>query len=501
MKKIIVFFALFVALPSAVFAQQPGVFLSRAVLDASSEMELNVPTQFFTGVETALYDTTLPTRIIASMNKTYLKTRLYARHGIALSVIMPGRPEWSGAIGTSGEAAAMDTGLVFEVASNTKTFVTALIMKLQDEGKLSIKDSIGKWLLKKYPNVDGAITIEQLLNHSSGIYDYLNDDPNYTVFLAFYYDPGKRWTPDSILFNHVGPPNFKPGTSYQYSNTNFMLAGLIAEHAGGAPLGMQLHKNFIDPLKLTRTFFGGEDSIPLQFAHNWTYADTSNPEIDYYDVEKTGQLSGAWAAGNIVATTGDLARWCNLLYTGQIVSKSALAQMMTVHHWPNGADYGLGTSRAPYGNKYLFGHGGSLLGFKSYMWTNPKDSISIALYMNSDSAPGDATPNDYVLDALNEIYRVIKNGVSANTASAVSVSAYPDPASEEIHFAFRTDTESAIKLSLYNELGKEVRTVLNEQLSPGVHIASANISGLSAGTYFYRLQSGAGISTGKIFVQ
>ena len=501
MKQFIVFFAVLLACSSDIFSQQSTVFLHLPVLDASNETELHFPSQFFTGNQTALYDTTLGPRIVSAMYSTYYKSRPYARHGIACSVMIPGRPLLSLAVGSNDDINPMDTGLVFEVASNTKTFVTALIMKLQDQSKLSIKDTIGKWLPKKYPNVDGQITIEQLLNHSSGIYDYLNDDPNVIVFEEFFTQPTKIWTTDSILFNHVGKPNFKAGTSYQYSNTNFVLAGLIAEQAGGAPLGKQIHTNFIDPLKLTHTFFGGEDSITLPFAHNWSYADTSNPEIDYFDVDKTGQFSGSWAAGNIISTPGDLVRWGNMLYTGQVVSKSALIQMMTVHRWSNGAFYGLGTSRAPYGNKYLFGHGGSLLGFKSFMWTNPADSVSIALYLNSDSAPGDPTANDYVLDALNEIYRIVKNGVSEKSAIITSVEVYPNPASEEIHFALRTGVEGFIKLSMYNELGIEVRSILNESLSPGSHVATVQINGLAAGTYFYRIQCSDGIQMGKVLVR
>ena len=502
MKKIIGFFILFLIVPEVFFAQTTNpVFLNNRILNAPQEIEPYFLEGLFSGNEVASYDTTLPTRIIAAMNATYGRQRLYARHGIACSVHIPGHPDWSGVIGLNDDTNPMDTGLVFEVASNTKTFVTALIMKLQDGGKLSIKDSIGKWLTKEYPNVDGAITIEQLLNHSSGIFDYLNDDPKFTVFEEFFTDPTKRWTPDSILFNHVGAPNFKAGTSYQYSNTNFLLAGLIAESAGGAALGAQIHKNFIEPLKLTRTFFGGEDSIPLSFAHNWTYADTSNPEYDYYVVDKTGQLSGAWAAGNIVSTTGDLVRWCNLLYTGHVVSKSALAEMMAVHYWPNGAYYGLGTARAPYGNRSLFGHGGSLLGFKSFMWTNPADSISIALYMNSDAAPGDATANDYVLDVLGEIYRVVKSVPEDKTITPVSVNIFPNPSSGHVNFFFRTDKESAVKLRLYDELGETVRTLLDEPVAPGIHSASCDVSKLHSGTYFYSLQSSSGVTAGKLFVR
>ncbi len=301
----------------------------------------------------------------------------------------------------------------------------------------------------------------------------------------------------------VGPPNFKPGTSYRYSNTNFVLAGLIAERVGEAKLGEQIHSNFIDPLKLTHTFFGGDDSITMTFAHNWSPFDSTDPAVDYYDIDKTAQLTGSWGAGNMVSTTGDLTRWVNLLYTGQIVSKSALAQMMSVHYWTNyGIYYGLGTQRAPDGTKFLYGHGGSLIGFKSAMWTNPKDSVSIALYMNSDAIYKDAAANDYVVDVLNEIYRITQGVTDEGNASVpISVTVFPNPSSDHATFYFRTNRENAARLTVFDELGRPMITLLDQILSPGIHSASCDVSHFRSGTYFYRLQSGSEVVTGKIFIQ
>ncbi|MEP7235061.1 MAG: serine hydrolase [Ignavibacteriota bacterium] len=491
---------LILAVPSAYFAQTTNpLFLKTNILSAAQEVQPFIPEKLFSGNQPVANDPTLPGRIIAALNARYQHDRDYARHGITVSVHIPGQADWSGAIGINDETEPMDTNLVFEIASNTKTFVTALIMKLQDEGKISIKDSLGKWIKKKYPYIDGAITIEQLLNHSSGIYDYLNDDPQYSALEDFYgYNPSMSWTPDSILMRFVGPPNFKAGTSYRYSNTNFILAGMIAELAGGQKLGVLMHTYFIDPLKLTHTFFGGEDQIPLRFAHNWTANDTLNPETDFYDLDKTAQLSGAWAAGNMVSTTYDLVRWVNLLYTGQIISKSGLAQMVAVHRWPDGSYYGLGTGRAPYNTSYLYGHGGSLIGFKSFMWTNPKDSVSIAVYMNSDALGRDANANDYVLDVLGETYRAPTKGVDQTEAGkSLSVSLYPNPAHELANFYFRTETDSHATLRIFNELGEQVAIILNENLSAGIHSVKYDLRDHHSGTYFYRLQSGSASTSGK----
>jgi D-alanyl-D-alanine carboxypeptidase len=511
MKKIICFIFLSSLLQSAAFPQTPYPdFLNSNLLRAPVEPMVFFPLCFSGGNGPASLDTTVPAKIIAAMNATYARQRLYARHGIVVSVHIPGRPDWSGAVGLNFDSVAMDPSLGYEIASITKTFVTALIMRLQAQGKLSIKDSIGKYITKKYPNIDGAITIEQLLNHSSGIFDYMNDDRTLAAIQDFYaLNPSFRWTPDSILLAFVGPPNFAAGTSYRYSNTNFVLAGMIAEIVGRTKLGQQIHQNFIAPLKLTHTFFGGDDSIPLTFAHNWVppytgspLSDTTSPESDFYYVDKTAQLTGTWGAANMVSTPGDILRWGNLLYTGQVLDTSSLAQMMAMHAWPFfGIFYGLGTQRIYGGNKFLYGHSGSLMGFKSAMWTNPKDSVTVSLYMNSDAIYRDAGVNDYINDVFSQIYPSFQSVDESNASVPVSVVIYPNPSSDHATFYFRTSTDSRVKLVLCDGLGRSLGTLIDEMDSPGVHSVTCDLSRFRSGTYFYRMQAGAEVGSGKLVIE
>src|SRR5205085_7981018 len=173
--------------------------------------------------------------------------------------------------------------------------VSALILQLEDSGKLAIGDPIYKYLPKQYPNVDPNITIKQLLEHSSGIFDYLNDDSLFTILNdAYGSHPGKRWSPEEILMNYVGTPHFKAGASYRYSNTNYLLLGLIAEKVTGNSAAHEIHRRFLDPLGLTHTFCCWEDSIPAGFCHNWNAApDSLTPSLDYYSIDKSAQLTMA----------------------------------------------------------------------------------------------------------------------------------------------------------------------------------------------------------------
>jgi hypothetical protein len=120
--------------------------------------------------------------------------------------------------------------------------------------------------------------------------------------------------------------------------------------------------------------------------------------------------------------------------------------------------------------------------------------------MNSDSAPNDPVANDYVLDVLGEIYRIITKGVAADDVSQLDVSVFPNPSADHFTFAFRTTKESMVKLLISNELGEEITTIIDEELAPGFHHIAIDSKHLHLGTYFYRLQTIEGIHTGKIFI-
>ncbi|MDP4220458.1 MAG: serine hydrolase [Bacteroidota bacterium] len=487
------------ALPLATQAQ-----LRSTTLRPQAPVEIHLPSGQAGNLSVASIDSTLGDRIIEAMNALYGKTLDFNKHGVSASISVPGLPQWSGAIGVSYAATPMDTNLLCEAGSITKTFVTALIMQLQDEGKLSIKDSIYKWLPKKYPNVDSAITIEMLLNHSSGIYDYVNDDTDQTVLYDQYEsDPTKVWTADEILMNYVFAPNFAPGKGYQYSNTNFILLALIAERVGGASARDQIHARFIDALHMTKTFYGGVDSITMPFAHNWSPADSKYPATDLSFINKTAQLTGSPGDGNMCSTPGDLVRWAKALYLGNLVSANGLKEMETTHKWKNGLIYGLGTQYAPYYTHNFYGHSGSMVGFKSSMFANPKDSVCIALFVNWDPDPTitDIYMNDYLVAILNEIYKPTTAGIGAKQLPDPSVSVYPNPAGAIATFAFSLDASSTVSLSMRNELGAEVLNSAIGTFDSGIHSVSVELSKLHPGMYFYSLQTSSRILTGKVLIQ
>jgi D-alanyl-D-alanine carboxypeptidase len=444
-------------------------------------------------------DATLPSRLQHALDSLMAKTTTFGKHGVSAAVIVPGLPLWSGTAGESYEGMPMTTDLRFEMASNTKTFTTAFIMQLAEEGKLSISDSLWKWL-PHYNNIDSNITIKQLLEHSSGIYDYLNDDPNGVIITdAYVLHPDKVWTPEEIVSGYIGAPNFKAGTSYRYSNTNFLLAGMIAAKAAGAEYGSELHRRFLTPLGLANTFVGWRDSITGEFAHNWIDTVNNKPMVDLGDIEKTAQLSMANTAGGNISIPRELVQWVKNLYQGTLLSAASIKQMTILHTWPDNSRYGLGTAWAPYGSKSFYGHSGALPGFYSMMFDNPKDSVAFVVYINSSPFQNDVQLNDYAIAILNEIYKPAA-GAASDPALSLAANVFPNPASSRAEIHYTLVKAGHVELSLFNSIGEKVLPLVSETQDAGTHTAMFNAAHLVAGAYTYRLMTESGMLTGQVMV-
>jgi D-alanyl-D-alanine carboxypeptidase len=273
---------------------------------------------------------------------------------------------------------------VFSIASVSKTFVAALILQLADEGKLSLDEPYGT-----YASVgrDGdAVTVRQLLSHTSGIYDYF-ENPRYLRISGAWLDRrdstglasrDHAWTLDEIM-GLVRSPYCRPGRCYHYSNTNYVILGEVAKAVGGAPLSEQMREHFFDPLGMTHTVYQPAELPPSDAAHgHWRrigggFIDRTR---DSRVIPFLAAVTVARSAGAIASTPGDLAIWADALYGGRVLSKRSLRQMTTI--LPEGT-YGLGTDEATFAGHLAYGHRGGLRGFESSMWYFTRERVSIAL--------------------------------------------------------------------------------------------------------------------------
>lgn len=212
----------------------------------------------------------------------------------------------------------------FRVGSVTKSMVATVILQLADENHLSLDDSVARFLPGILPEAD-RLTLRQLLNHTSGIGDYVND-PGFID--AVFAQPSRVWSPQQLIaIADAMPRTFTPGAAgrWEYSNTNYILLGLIAEAVGGEPIGTLLRRRVFEPLGMTATYYGTETSLVAPFAQG--YVDLNG--IDDFAVGTLVSPSAAGAAGAVVSTAGDLLRLVEALAAGDLVSPASHAARLT----------------------------------------------------------------------------------------------------------------------------------------------------------------------------
>ena len=300
--------------------------------------------------------------------------------GISAAVIAPGQNTWHGVSGTSVEGQPITPDMFFGIASITKNYIGALTLDLIEAGVLTLEDSLSRWL-PSMTNIDPMITLRQLLNHTSGLANY-TDNP--AIFDFLFADPGRTWTPEEVLAL-VDAPSAGPGTAWSYSNTNFILLGMVIEEATKTTVSINFRERLFRPFGLNQTFLELEENIPGPRATPW--ADLNNDGVleDISSHPREALYSGAWTAGGLVATADNVAQWTKALFEGEILSQTMLNHMLTfvtpVSH-PAAEGYGLGTMRFPSNDFTRYGHTGDIFGYASIMMYVPEREISIAILAN-----------------------------------------------------------------------------------------------------------------------
>lgn len=350
--------------------------------------------------------------------------------GVSAAVIFADGSRWSGASGRaalSADAPATPE-TPFVAGSITKTFVAATILRLAEEGKLSLNDPLATWL-PGYPNSQN-ISLRQLMSHTSGVFNHFEHrDYNHLVFDQ----PAHAWQPQEILDTFGRAPYFAPGAGYHYSNTGFVLLGMVIEIVTGTPVGHHLAGTFLGPLGLARTWFQGDGPPPADSAHGYLLKSSGvfrewSDATGYRPTRSAATV--AWSAGGIVATAGDLATWARALYGGSALSAGSLSEMTDFGRYPQG-NYGLGTRRRTMDGHQMHGHAGSLRGFMAGMWHLPSDNTTVVVLTNRGRI--DITP---IIDAL------LRRVLSDTTAPSVPLGLSPLPRSNryvDVSWAPSTD--------------------------------------------------------------
>jgi D-alanyl-D-alanine carboxypeptidase len=269
----------------------------------------------------------------------------------------------------------------FRVGSSTKSFVAAAVLQLAGEGKLALDDSVERWLPGLVPN-GGQITIRQLLNHTSGLADYAPEEDE-TFIRRVLANRRKTWQPrELVAIATARQPLFAPGARWSYSNTGWILLGLIVEAASGNPLEAELQERIFAPLRLRATSFGTKARIAGRYAHGYSRVGARRR----FDISVFNQ-SWAWAAGAIVSTTHDLARFYRALLDGRVLRPDLLAEMKTTVPTPSPVQrYGLGLIRTRLPCGVFWGHGGETLGYQSFADSRADGKRQLMIAVNADQS-------------------------------------------------------------------------------------------------------------------
>jgi D-alanyl-D-alanine carboxypeptidase len=336
------------------------------------------------------------------------------------AIILVDRPggTWQEGLGSDNPARRTPMRLVdhMRIGSVTKTFTATVVLELVDRKKIGLDDHVARYV-PGVPHGD-QITIRELLNMTSGLFNTTEDDGLNADLDA---DPYRIWT-DRELFRiaFAHPSYFAPGTDFHYANTNYDLLGFIAEQVGEEPLATLMHRGIFEPLGLHDTVLPPRASltIPVPFGHGYNFG-TNVEANNAYQAALAGDIADAeikvapgvlprdathwsisytYASGGAISTAHDLRIWARALAAGTLLSPATQALRLQLGAKSH---YGLGIEEAPTG--YL-GHNGAVPGYQTYIGYDTGTATTVIVLANLQAAPniylGNALPADDLADVV-----------------------------------------------------------------------------------------------------
>lgn len=254
----------------------------------------------------------------------------------------------------------------FRLGSMTKQFTAALILLLQEDGKLNIEDPVSKYF-PDTPKAWERVTVAYLLGHTSGIPEVLETK-------GFFEWAMSPHTPEEELaLIRDKPLDFDPGSKFAYSNSNFVMLGIVIERVSGMRYGDLLRERILDPLGMKDTGLDRDGLILPKRAGGYM------PGEDGLVAASGPSMSVPWAAGSLYSTTGDLLKWERGLFDGKVLSANSLKLMTT----PGKGTYGLGLSITEKNRMKVIEHGGIINGFNAFMSYTPERGVSVVVLSNA----------------------------------------------------------------------------------------------------------------------
>ncbi len=360
-------------------------------------------------------------------------------HGVSAHLILQNGQTWSGTAGVNGQNLPITDSTVFITASISKLNIATLLLLLQEDGLIDLDDTWHKYLPTLNVAFDTNITIRQLLNHTSGIRDYLEVPANahYVTsnFSTFY-------TPKYILENIISAvPDFAAGTNFNYSNSNYLLAAYIAEAATPNALKDELRTRVWNPAGMKHTYYGVYEPIPDRRAGVWW--NFGSGLTNYSNQSDTSMLSFGYGTDNVVTCPTDLAKLVHALLNNQLLNAQSMNEMLTFvsqsfSHWVAG--YGLGMHHL-IGQTVdtLLGHDGKFCN-QSDVFHSEMCGFTLATMTNTETA---------WTGIYNPMYDVLRNYFQCNAVPVANFYASPRTACTGATIIFK-DSSTNIRPTSWN---------------------------------------------------
>ena len=278
----------------------------------------------------------------------------------------------------------------FRLGSLTKQFTAAAVLLLQERGKLSVQDSVCKYVAP-CPEAWQPVTIHHLLSHTGGV-------PNFTSFPDYARTKSEPTTVEATIGRFRDRPlDFRPGEGWRYSNSGYVLLGHVVEKTSGKSYESFLRENIFEPLKMTSTGYDHADEIVKRRARGYAPGPDGGVINAYYI-----DMSIPFAAGGLYSTVGDLYLWDQALYTEKLLKKSSLDAMFTAVR----NDYGYGYGVNKLFNRLRATHGGGIEGFSTNIQRFPDDRVTIIVLSNYEAARSGPIARDLAAITFGEKYEL-----------------------------------------------------------------------------------------------
>ncbi len=427
--------------------------------------------------------------------------------GLSAAIRFSDGTVWEGVAGVSSllPVDSIQPNYLFNIGSVTKTITAGCILQMAQEGLLSLDDKLHQHL-DTFNNINPNITVRQLLRHQSGIFDVVTH-PDFNVVMNSNLD--SIWQIKSAVQSFVGTPLFQPGAAWSYSNTNYLLLGMIIEKISGQLYNEEIHERFFGPLGLSTFAHPPFNNLPLPVANVWlnlvspSFTSDAGDYIAQWDNFNSAMgPSGCW-----FATAADLARWMHAYQSSEVLSDSMLLQCRaTVPSQPSGVNYGLGIMERKFLNQTAYGHGGDL-GYCANAYYFPGKDLSISV-INNDALKNSwqVAPTVQVLLKAVMDYMMLtpaNEPIAGPMVTKTDIQVFPNPITSEFEIdAILPEQYKSVQCEMVNSFGVTICTFPN--VVPNgrtIHTPLRLGKSMPQGVYFLKLYGdGQCIGTKRIVI-